>query len=238
MKLLAKDGGNYEMLIYGPIGDWFDETQTRAQEVVTALAELNGEPLLVRINSGGGDVFEGFTIYEALLSYGGPVDVKVDGVAASAASTIAMAGRTLMMAESSLLMIHDSWGFVMGNSEEMRKQSELLDKIDGVIAAGYARKSGLAEDKLRSMMDAETWLTADEAVSLKLADSKASSKATNYANVAMFGYKNTPKPLLRAGSCKPQPPKCGEAKPSGCLTKKEADARLKMLAIAEHEKRA
>lgn len=202
MKLIAKDGAA-EMLIYGPIGDFYDDSQTLAEDVVVALASLGGDPLTVRLNSGGGDVFQGFAIYEALASYSGPVDVRVDGIAASAASTIAMAGRTLTMAESSMLMIHDSWGFVMGNSQEMRQQAELLDKIDGVIAEGYARKSGLPTDRLRAMMDAETWLTADEAVEMKLADAKSQAKATNYANVAMFKYRNTPAQLL-VGHCRQQ----------------------------------
>lgn len=134
--------------------------------------ELNagsGE-LTVWINSYGGDVFAASQIYTMLMEYSGAVTVKIDGIAASAASVIAMAGTTVEMAPTSILMIHDPSTVAIGNSAEMRAAIKMLDEIKESIISAYELKTGLPREQLGRMMASETWMNARKAVELGFAD--------------------------------------------------------------------
>lgn len=161
-----------EILIYDAIGaDFFGDGVT-ATAIAAELADTEGD-ILVRINSPGGDVFDGAAIYNLLRGYSkGAVDVVVDGLAASAASVIAMAGRNVTMAHNSLMMIHNPWTFAFGEASEMLKSAERLDTIKDTIIATYQSRSELDKDVISQLMDDETWLDADGAIANGLADSK------------------------------------------------------------------
>ena len=164
----ARAGDPAEILIYDVIGaDMFGEGVT-AKGVLAALADANGGDVRVRVNSPGGDVFEGLAIYNALKAHPGNVTVEVDGLAASAASVIAMAGDTVTMHEGTLLMIHNASTIGFGDRREMAATAATLGKVDAQLAAIYARVSGATVEACAAMMDAETWFDAGEAVSAKL----------------------------------------------------------------------
>lgn len=155
-----------EILLYDEIGFW----GVTAKDFVQALAAAGDGPLTLRINSPGGDVFDGLAIYNALRARSAPITVVVDGLAASAASFIAMAGKTVTMAEQSMLMIHNAWGICMGDRNDMLDMSAVMEKIDAQLGDIYAGKSGKAAADIRAMMDAETWLTSTEAKDAGLCD--------------------------------------------------------------------
>ena len=170
-----------EILMYGPIGEdfWEPENSITAKGVMAQLADMTGD-VTVRISSGGGDVYAGIDIMNALKNYdGGEVTVIVESLAASAASFIAVGGadRVLMRA-SSELMIHRAWTWVEGNADEVAKTLKDLERQDTKLANIYAAKAGgTVEDWLAAMSD-ETWYTADEAVAAGLADEVIAEKTT------------------------------------------------------------
>lgn len=181
-----------ELLIYSDIGEnWMGDGVT-AQSVKSQLDGFSGD-VDVRINSGGGDVFDGFAIYNLLAQYDGKVTVKIDGLAASAASVIAMAGDEIVMAENSLMMIHDPWTLALGSAVDMRQTADLLDKIKGSIVTTYKNKTGIDDAELSEMMAAETWLSAEESISKGFATATAESKIT-VSNIDKPWIKNCPAP--------------------------------------------
>ena|SRR6202521_4123215 len=155
-----------EILLYDEIGYW----GTSASDFAQALSQAGDGPLTLRINSPGGDVFDGYAIYNMLRARTAPVSVVVDGVAASAASFIAMAGKTLSMGEPSMLMIHNCWGLCIGDRNDMLDMAATQEKIDGQIAAIYAAKAGKPAADMAAAMDTETWYTATEAKDAGLCD--------------------------------------------------------------------
>jgi ATP-dependent protease ClpP protease subunit len=126
--------------------------------------------LTVRINSPGGSVFDGVAIYNALKRHEARVTVWIDGIAASIASMIAMAGDEVVMPENAMLMLHDPSGLVLGTAADMRGMAEALDKMKAGMVAAYRDKSGRDDAEIEALMAAETWLSAQEAVELGLAD--------------------------------------------------------------------
>lgn len=134
------------------------------------LAEITAPEIEVQINSPGGDVFDGVAIYNQLRAHPARITTRVDGIAASIASVIVQAGDRRMMMSASQQMIHEAWGLAIGPASEMREFADLLDKQTDVIAGIYAERSGRKAGELRSMMEGETWLSADEAVDAGLAD--------------------------------------------------------------------
>jgi ATP-dependent Clp protease protease subunit len=162
----ARDEGA-EVSIYDEIGAY----GVSAKGFLAELGALPDDgPLTLRLNSPGGSVFDAVAIYNALKRHAGPVTVWIDGIAASAASYIAMAGDEVVMPENAFLMIHDPSGLVMGTADDMRAMAEALDKIKGSLVAGYVAKSGGAEEDIAALMAKETWLDAAEAVELGFAD--------------------------------------------------------------------
>lgn len=158
------------ILLYGDVGDpWGWGDGFTPEQVASALAEHGPGPITVRLNSGGGRAFDGLAIYSLLKSHDGEVTIQVDGIAASAASLIAMAG-TLEIRQGAMLMIHDAAAVTFGNAAEHEKQADVLDKLSAQYAGVYARKCGKPIDHCRALMQAETWLTAEEAIAEGLAD--------------------------------------------------------------------
>ena len=137
------------------------------------IAELRGitaSQILLRVNSPGGSVTEGIAIANALRSHPASVTVQVDGIAASIASVIAMAGDRVRMMPNALLMVHDASGLCVGDAAEMIKMAELLDKISDNIASAYAARAGGTEAEWRQVMKEETWYRGEDAVEAGLAD--------------------------------------------------------------------
>ncbi len=147
---------------------WFEDDVTPAM----FKAELmNGSgPIMLHINSPGGDVIAASQIYTMLMDYPHEVKVQIDGIAASAASVIAMAGTKVSMSPTSLMMIHNPLTFALGDSEEMRRAIQLLDEVKESIINAYEIKTGLSRVKLAHMMDAETWMNAHKARELGFCD--------------------------------------------------------------------
>lgn len=161
-----------EYMLYGTIVSdawWSDEVGLK--QIANDLANIT-KPIKLRINSYGGELFAGQAIYSLLKNHKYGVTTIVDGVAASAASVIAMAGNPVIMPNNSLLMIHNSWTYASGNADDLEKTADDLRKADETLFAVYKAKGGdkLPDDKLREMLKAETWLTADEALSYGLID--------------------------------------------------------------------
>jgi ATP-dependent protease ClpP protease subunit len=172
---VRNEGSTRELMIYGRIGGggWFDEG-IGASDVAAALRELGAGPIDVRINSGGGDVFDGVAIHSLLARHSGTVTMHIDGLAASAASFIAMAGDRIVMARNAFLMIHDGMTMTYGNADTHRASAELLDKVSGNIADMYAERAGEDVEHWRSLMTVNgedgTWYTGQEALEAGLVD--------------------------------------------------------------------
>lgn len=152
----------------------FDEIGTfglTAQSFIEEIKSYKDTPMSLHINCVGGDVFEGMAIYNVLKKRTAKTTVYIEGIAASMGSVIALAGDEVVMAENSLFMIHNAWGGAMGEATEIRKTAALLDKISGEIADIYTKKTNLPYNRVKEMMDEETWLSADEAYSLGFIDS-------------------------------------------------------------------
>jgi len=171
----ATEPGTGELLIYGPIGSdngmgWFDDEVTPKQfrEELDALGAIS--ELRVFINSPGGDVFAGQAIHSMLKRHPANVTVYVDGLAASAAVLPVMAGDKVIMPRNAMLMIHNPYTIGIGDSEKFRKLADNLDQIRESIIAAYSDKTGMDPDEILPLLEAETWMTAEEAVELGFAD--------------------------------------------------------------------
>jgi len=159
--------------------------------------ELGGdyEDILLRVNSPGGDAFEGVAIYNLLRAQGKPVNVVVDGLAASAASIISMAGDSIVMNEGSVMMIHEAQALAVGNADAMAKMADTLKTVTGSIADIYVNRTTLSKDDVLKMMNEETWMDAEDAVAKGFATSVSKSAAvTNSLDLTKF--KNTPEKLV------------------------------------------
>jgi ATP-dependent Clp protease protease subunit len=158
------------LFLNGEISDetWFGDEVT-PQLFRDDLESCQGD-ITVRINSPGGDVFAAAQIYNMLMDYQGNVKVKIDGLAASAASVIAMAGTEVLMSPVAMMMIHNPMTVAIGDSSEMQKASEMLAEVKESIMNAYEIKTGLSRSKLSHLMDAESWFNAKKAVELGFAD--------------------------------------------------------------------
>jgi ATP-dependent protease ClpP protease subunit len=163
----ADDGEQPEILIYDEIDAWFGVAPA---DLVRDLGQIDAPEITVRINSPGGVVWDGITIYNALRDHDAKINVVVDGLAASIASVIAMAGDHVVMNRNSQMMLHNAWGICIGDSRDMQKAAERLQRHNGNIASIYAEKAGGTADEWLAVMAEETWLMADEAVAAGLAD--------------------------------------------------------------------
>jgi ATP-dependent Clp protease protease subunit len=158
--------GNSEVWIY----EWFGIEATSPNSVSKVIDEANGEDLEVEINSGGGSVFAGSEIYTILKDYKGHVTVKIVGLAASAASVIAMAGNKVMMSPTAQMMIHNVSTYTSGDYRDMEHSAEVLKSANNTIANAYRLKTGKTQEELLKLMDNETWMTAQKAKELGFVD--------------------------------------------------------------------
>ncbi|WP_299686700.1 head maturation protease, ClpP-related [uncultured Tateyamaria sp.] len=156
--------------ILDPIGaDWFGDGVT-AKRIAGALRNIGDRDVVVSINSPGGDFFEGLAIYNLLNEHPGAVTIKILGLAASAASIIAMAGDKIQISRAAFLMIHNTWVLAAGDRHAFREVADWLEPFDAAAAEVYHARSGIAEKEIATMLDKETWIGGTEAVDLGLAD--------------------------------------------------------------------
>ena len=162
--------GTRTLTIDGVIAEesWFDDDVT--PKLFREQLNAGTGDIVLWVNSPGGDCVAASQIYTMLMEYKGRVTVKIDGIAASAASVIAMAGTEVLMAPTALLMIHNPLTVAIGDSEEMQKAIAMLDEVKESIINAYALKTGLSRLKISNFMDAETWLNAQKAIELGFAD--------------------------------------------------------------------
>lgn len=232
------------LYIYGDVeGDFYDfwtgnviESETSANHFRDELAKYpNAQQIDIFINSYGGSVFEGTAIYNQLKRHPAHKTVYIDGFACSIASVIAMAGDEIVMPRNALMMVHNMWMGVCGNADELRKAADDLDTINAAGRAAYLERADekLTEEQLVSMMDAETWLTAEQCIEYGLADRYAEkdadmSQATEVlqkANISLEQRINIQKSLaaqLRQLVAEPKPPQeptqKNETKPTDLLS--------------------
>ncbi|HIB4651191.1 TPA: head maturation protease, ClpP-related [Klebsiella pneumoniae] len=165
--------------VFDVIGqDYWGEGIT-AKRIAGALRAMNGADVTVNINSPGGDMFEGLAIYNLLREYEGHVTVKVQGIAASAASIIAMAGDDIQIGRGAFLMIHNCWLYAMGNRHDFAELAQSLEPFDTAMADIYAARSGLDIAAVQKLMDAESYIGGSDAVAKGLADSLLSADAVS-----------------------------------------------------------
>jgi ATP-dependent Clp protease protease subunit len=170
LKMKTGSATEADLFVYEDVGAGFFGGVT-AKDVADDLKAIGAvKTINVHINSGGGDVFDGVAIHNQLKAHPARIVVHVDGLAASIASVIAMAGDEIRISESGFIMIHNASGVVIGEAGDMRKMADVLEKVQASIIGIYAERTGQAPDALQAMMDAETWFTGDEAVSAGFAD--------------------------------------------------------------------
>lgn len=223
-KAEVKADGDNVLSIYGAIGDFWDECD--AKSVVDRISSMKGD-ITLKLNSPGGDVFDGITIMNALKAHEGKVTVIIEGLAASAASYLAIgAADELRMAEGAMLMIHNAWTFACGNSEDLRKQADLLDKLSENIASIYVNHSNKSLDEVKAAMDAETWFTASEArdFGFNIITDEHEARLENFEMLSVF---NRVPESYRASvrACRPS-------------TKRELEASLRTLGYSRNEAKA
>jgi len=166
----AVKGDTLEMLVYGEIGKNWDGCGVSASDIKKQIDNAGAfDKISLRINSPGGDAFEGIAIHNLIRAQKKPVEVCVDGLAASSASIVAMAGDTITMGSNAMMMIHNAWSVAAGNAAELRKMADTLDKVSASIAQTYVDKTGKTLDEIKSLMDDETWMSAEDCVKMSFA---------------------------------------------------------------------
>lgn len=176
------NGSEFDAEMFGGIGP---------QEFASALSKMNGT-VSIRINSPGGDVFAANAMVQAMREYKDEIICHVDGVAASAASVIAVAAPKVIMAPGSLMMIHNAWTLTMGDCNDHMETATLLEKVDAMLADGYAKKSGKDAATFAEMMTKETWFTPQEAIDAGLADEIAADKPVAMAKWDLGVFASAP----------------------------------------------
>lgn len=220
-----------ELYLEGEIAaeSWYGDEVTPKQ-FREELASVSGRDVTVWINSPGGDVFAASIIYTALMEHKGAVTVKIEGLAASAASVIAMAGDKVLMAPTAFLMIHNPWSMGCGDAEELRHTAAVLDEIaDGLVLA-YEIKTGLPRDTIRQMMADETWMSAQAAIDNGFADGMllrgSETDAQNVLRNCKFGsIAACARTLKRISAKMPEPPKPANQEARDMLIKKMQTAK-------------
>lgn len=192
----AVNGDTAEILIYDVIGeDFWSGGGVTAKGFAQTLKTIGDvKAINLKINSPGGDVFDGIAIYNNLVQHSAKVNVFIDGLAASIASVIAMAGDTITIAENGMMMIHNPWTIALGDANHLRASAEVLDKIKATMLSTYSKRAGISEGDVSKIMDAETWYTGQEAVDAGFADAIQFVKSAEPA--ALFDlsvFKNAPK---------------------------------------------
>ena len=244
-----------EILIYGIVGDSWDGLDAKT---LVPLISAGSDDLDVRVNSPGGYVMEGLAIFNALARAkqgGRKITVHIDGLAASMASTIAMVGDEIIMADNALMMIHNPWDCACGDARELRAAADQLDRIRDQLVGIYSGQTGLSGEDLIPMLDAETWMTATEALAQNFITSISTANTASAAiNVKAFGFRKAPdSPLIttsamasahRTAPAAPLPNQettmseqdkkpAGEQKPADTITPADAQARIDTAVASE-----
>lgn len=198
IKAKAKDA---EVWIYEEIGDYWD-SGVSSKQFAKDLKDIGPvDTITVHLNSPGGIVWDGIAIYNLLKQHAAKVIVSIEGLAASIASVIAMAGDETRMAENAMMMIHDPWGVAVGSAEDMRKTADAMDKVKDSILAAYVAKCGgkTKEKNLSEMMAVETWLSAQEAMECGLVDSITDElQIAASFDLSKFKFKKIPEQFVKA----------------------------------------
>ena len=170
-------GGRTAVMVYGHIGStWFDEDGVTSASFARELSNIGDGGIDLHLNSGGGSVFDAIAMHAALLNHPSDVVSYVDGVAASAASFLAMAGQEIVIEKPDKMMIHDASGLVLGNAADMREMADLQDELSDTIAGIYADRAGGTVDDWRASMLRTTWYSSADAVRAGLADRVANDR--------------------------------------------------------------
>lgn len=196
LQVRAMEGeGEVEVLVYDQIGYW----GITAEEFVREVKQIDAETIHLRIDSPGGDVFMARAMKTALEQHSARIIAHVDGLAASAASYLMLAGDEIEIAKGAFVMIHNAWMITLGDTRDHTQSAGMLEKIDGSIRADYASKSGKDVEEFRQLMDDETWLEAEEALAMGLVDRvyEKDGGAENRFDLAIF--ENTPDALKQPG---------------------------------------
>ena len=189
-----------EVWIYEEIGEgWFGGiSANQFAKDIKALGDI--KTIHLRLNSPGGNVFDGVAIYNILKQHKARVKVSIDGLAASIASVIAMAGDEVSMAANSMMMIHEAWTMAMGPAAELRAAADMIEKVNGTIISTYLTRATVGEEKISELMRNETWMTAEEAMGYGLADKLTEPvQAAAHFDLSKFKYKNVPKDKTAPG---------------------------------------
>lgn len=187
MEKAANDSA--DVYIYDAIDSYWG---VAAEDFVKGLKNIDAKNITIHINSPGGSVFDGMAMYHAIKSHPAKVTAVVEGLSASIATIVMLAADEVQVAEGSMVMIHNPWGLSIGDAEEMRNTAAVLDKIAGQMAGIYAGVMGKSQEEILAIMAAETWYTAEEAVTAGLATAKAPSYAKAQA-YDLSAFKNPPK---------------------------------------------
>ncbi len=233
IRVLAKAGQSAEILIHEAIGDnWYGDglTSKRFANELKQLGQV--DQIKVRINSPGGAVSDGVAIYNALKSHGAKITVVVEGLAASIASIIAMAGDSIEMGEGSLMMIHSPWTFAMGDAKDLRQTADVLDKFESALVDIYVARSGKPRSDIETMLKAETWLNGEEAVAMGLATSASDGGDKEASALLQTDHRET---FTRFANEFRQP---ADAQRIAAALFPSATADLKETVMTEEEKRA
>lgn len=190
----AKDDDEATVYLYDAIGGWFG---VEAKTFIKDLQAVKAKTIHLRINSPGGDVFEARAMATAIRQHGSKVVAHIDGLAASAATYVAIAADEVRIAKGAFFMVHHAWTLAMGNAAELRDTAGLLDKIDDTIAADYEERTGKDRAQIVEWMDAETWFTAEEALEHGFVDSVYEGKKAD-ASWDVSAYSNAPKNFAAA----------------------------------------
>lgn len=191
-KITAQEQGT-RIDLYDVIDDYYGVS---ASAFVNALNSIKGG-ISLHINSPGGDVFAARAMVAAIAAHPSTITAYVDGLAASAASYVALACDSVVMQSGSMMMVHRASSLVWGNSDSMMEMAELLDKIDGTIVDDYVRKTGKSKEEMLALMTAETWMTADEAKAHGFIDSIIQNEKGKAKNMwKLDAFANAPKALL------------------------------------------
>lgn len=189
-----------EIYLYSDIGYDFWEGTSTAETFAKDLKDLGDvNNIELHINSGGGDVFDGQAIHSLLKNHKAYVTCYVDGLAASIASVIAMGADKILMPKNAMMMIHNAWTGMYGNSQELRKMADDLDIINDTIVSTYLNRAKVPEDEIRELMNNESWLNADKCLELGLCDEVLEPmKATaSISREQAKNFRNVPKELIK-----------------------------------------
>ena len=217
------------LYIYDVIDSYWGISATSVVEALNSVADV---PVLhVRINSPGGDVFQGRAIVEAIKRFAGKTIAHVDSLAASAATSIAIACDEVEIAQGAFFMIHNASGMVWGDKKAMRDTANLLEQVEGSIVTDYVAKSGKAADEVIAWMDAETWFTADDAIANGFCDRLAATAEKTTKNTwNLAAYDKAPKDLIPTpATTAPVAPVAADTQPTGTAQTNANALRLAMI---------